>query len=121
MPACPYALYPQQYKRPADKNWMNNPGTFKLPDWATPEGFDAWLAREDYPALVEKHRDSIDAIKTYIADGTLGLAAEAWVELDHKVQEALWRAPTNGGCFTTKERAVIHSDEFTRHIKEKTA
>jgi len=39
-------------------------------------------------------------------------AIEALKELDRETKEALWLAPTKGGCFTTLERAVMKSDRW---------
>ena len=39
-------------------------------------------------------------------------AIEAFRELDRETKEALWLAPTKGGCFTTLERAVMKSDRW---------
>ena len=39
-------------------------------------------------------------------------AIEALRELDRDTKEALWLAPTKGGCFTTLERAVMKSDKW---------
>lgn len=97
---------------PADKDWFRRPNVFQMPDWATPEGFDRWLANEDYPELVKKYADSIDSIKQGIAEGRMSSAAEAWFEIPETARNGLWRAPSKGGCFTTQERAAIQSSEF---------
>jgi hypothetical protein len=60
--------------------------------------------------------ESIKAIKTGIAAGRdsyeYKMAAEAWFELETDDKEALWRAPTKGGVFTTAEREEIRTTEF---------
>ena len=69
-------------------------------------------------AVVWEHRESIETIKSGIAEDKLSSAAEAWEELDNDTIMALWLAPTKGGVFTTHERTVIHSDEFSEIRKQ---
>lgn len=66
----------------------------------------------DYKALVEANRMSIDVVIEGIANGDIAMAAEAWHELDDETKIGLWKAPSKGGCFTTKERETIKSSEF---------
>lgn len=66
----------------------------------------------DYAALVEQNRASIDAVIDGIANDDLSAAAEAFFEMDRDTQGALWKAPSKGGVFSTKEREVIKSKEF---------
>jgi hypothetical protein len=98
-----------EYKQPKDKDWHKS---FEMPVWATPDGFDEWLAREDYSALVTKYTDSINAIRDALKEGHMSTAAEAWYELPESARMGLWKAPTKGGCFTTQERTILHSSEF---------
>jgi hypothetical protein len=42
----------------------------------------------------------------------LGMAAESWFELTDDEKQALWKAPTKGGIFTTKELATMKTNEF---------
>lgn len=56
---------------------------------------------------------SISAVKNYIAEGNLSAAAEAWYELPQETQMDLWVAPMKGGPFTTEERKIMKSGEFT--------
>lgn len=65
------------------------------------------LSGDDYLYICERLAFSIEAIKEAIADEAYSTANEAWSELSHNEQMALWRAPTQGGCFTTKEREII--------------
>ena len=74
-----------------------------------------------YNAAVRDNFQSIAAIKLYIQTGELGLALEAWNELDETredgtldqtIKKAIWKAPSAGGCFNTSEREVIKSPEF---------
>lgn len=67
---------------------------------------------QNYDALCELWATSIDAIKEGISNNALGLASEAWAELSEEVKIRLWKAPSKGGCFTTKEREVMKSAEF---------
>jgi hypothetical protein len=67
---------------------------------------------EVYSELTAKHFDTITAIKDGIAEGRLSAACEAWEELDQDTKIALWKAPRNGGCFTTEERKVMKSKDF---------
>jgi hypothetical protein len=74
--------------------------------------------KEVYQMLVENtttllaYGESILAIKAGIALGDLSSAAEEWFSLDNEVKTRLWKAPSKGGPFTTREREVIHSTEF---------
>jgi len=61
---------------------------------------------------VEKHAETIVAIKEGIASGQLFKAAEAWSELNNDEKQALWVAPSKGGPFTTQEREVMKTPEF---------
>lgn len=63
-------------------------------------------------SVVAQNAASIETIKTAIASDNLSTAAEAWFELDDAVKEALWVAPSKGGCFTTQEREIMKSKEF---------
>ncbi len=85
-------------------------------------GLGAYIyAGEDLPApepeksyedWTKENKDSILAIKAGIANGDLASASEAWAELTSETKEALWKAPSKGGCFTTQEREVMKSSEF---------
>jgi hypothetical protein len=81
-------------------------------------------ALKPYLELVKKHQSSIDVIKSYLSKvaisndkvidthNDLEYAAEAWYELTEDEQEALWRSPSSGGCFTTAERKIMCMSEF---------
>ncbi len=58
------------------------------------------------------YSDSILAIKAAISLDDLSTASEEWFSLDDEVKRRLWKAPSKGGPFTTKEREVIKSTEF---------
>lgn len=66
----------------------------------------------DYLALCERLHGSISAIQDGIANGELSIAAEAWAELTEDEKMGLWKAPSKGGCFTTKERDIMKTQEF---------
>lgn len=66
----------------------------------------------NYNAIVREHSDSIFAIKTALAAGDLETASEEWRELSQDDQRAIWRAPTQGGIFTTEERHTMKSTAF---------
>lgn len=76
------------------------------------DAFQAAAAENDYERLVAQYRASIDAIRVGIMEGDYSTAAEEWFTLDREVQTGLWKAPSKGGCFTTKEREVMKSSEF---------
>jgi len=65
-----------------------------------------------YKALCEKHQDSIIEIKKGIESGDLSSACEAYEEIPKDDVMELWKAPTKGGVFTTKEREIMKSKEF---------
>jgi len=56
--------------------------------------------------------ESIMAIKAAISMGDLSSASEEWFSLDNDIKARLWKAPSKGGPFTTREREIIHSTEF---------
>lgn len=76
----------------------------------------------EYVRAVNNHWPSIQCIKDAIAIGDLPTGAEAWSELTHEEKTAIWRAPTEGGCFTINERRVLKGTEFREahpsHIEE---
>lgn len=61
---------------------------------------------------LERHKDSIEAIKHGIMTNDLSAAAEAWFEMDNDEMQSIWVAPTKGGPFTTDERTFMKSNEF---------
>jgi len=70
----------------------------------------------EYMALVREHWDLINEVKTFLIPDETGkpnieAAREALAELDDKTKIALWRAPTKGGVFTTKERDMLKQPE----------
>lgn len=68
---------------------------------------------------VEAFQESVNAIREGIDSGDYIKAAEAWYELDQDTMRALWVAPTKGGPFTTKQREIMRSSEFTQYRPKK--
>ena len=68
---------------------------------------------DEYQILVEKWMPSIAAIKTSLANEDYSTAKEAWNEIPEDDRIALWKAPSKGGCFTTRERAQMKSNEWS--------
>lgn len=69
-------------------------------------------AEADYKALCDELAFSIGQIKEGIETGDLTTACLAWREIPQEKQMIIWKAPSNGGCFTTKEREIMKSKEF---------
>ena len=66
----------------------------------------------EYNAAIREHADSIFAIKNALSTGDLETASEEWRELSQDQQRAIWKAPSQGGIFTTEERATMKSTAF---------
>jgi deoxycytidylate deaminase len=62
----------------------------------------------------EENHDSLVAIREFLAEENFDAAREAWNEVDHDDQKAIWVATTKGGWFTTRERQQMKywSNEF---------
>lgn len=85
-------------------------------DSETPEVMSAEHRRRiQCDQLCEEYSESVTAIKEGIDGDDYIKAAEAWYELDQDVMRGLWVAPTKGGPFTTKQREVMKSNEFTKY------
>jgi hypothetical protein len=72
-----------------------------------------------HKAALDAHGEAVKVIAVGIeefwASGDFGMlkdAADAWFPLDKDVKEALFLAPTKGGCFTTEQRAFMRKNEF---------
>lgn len=78
------------------------------------DAFQAAAALGEYERLVAQYQPSVDAIKLGIFEGNLAKAAEEWCTLDEEIKVGLWKAPSKGGCFTTKEREIMKSSEFRK-------
>lgn len=62
---------------------------------------------------VRSNLETIESIQRNIAEGNLSYAKECWQELTEDEMKLLWRAPTKGGIFTTREREVMKSNEWS--------
>ena len=69
---------------------------------------------------VEANHDSLVAIRQFLADDNFDAAREAWNEISHDDQAAIWRATTKGGWFSPRERQQMKwwSNDFERGRKE---
>jgi hypothetical protein len=65
-----------------------------------------------YNASVREHLGSIAAIKDALACDDFETASEEWLTLNEDQQRSIWRAPSKGGVFTTKELATMKTSEF---------
>ena len=55
----------------------------------------------------------VQEIKTAIFEDDLERAKAVWCDFTEQEQVSLWVAPTKGGIFTTKEREVMKSNEWS--------
>lgn len=83
------------------------------------EQVDSAPPEKPYSDWVQENSKAISTIKTGIANQDLPTAAIAWYGLSDEAKMGLWKAPRNGGCFSTKEREVIRSSEFAANRPEK--
>lgn len=69
---------------------------------------------------VEANHDSLTAIRGFLAEDNFDAAREAWNEISHEDQMAIWRATTKGGWFSPRERQQMKfwSNDFERGRKE---
>ena len=65
-----------------------------------------------YNAVVREHIGTINAIKDALAVDDFETAAEEWGQLNDEEKRSIWRAPTKGGMFTTKEIATMKTSDF---------
>ena len=65
-----------------------------------------------YNAGVREHIGTISAIKDALATDDLETAAEEWGQLDDEEKRLIWKAPSKGGMFTTKEIATMKTSDF---------
>ena len=59
---------------------------------------------------VRENVSSISAVKEAIHTGDFNYAAQLLMELSDEAKQALWRAPSKGGVWTTAERAAMQAD-----------
>lgn len=67
---------------------------------------------DPYILLCQRLEEEIAAIKIGINKGDYTMAADAWLSLPEEDKMAIWKAPKNGGCLTTEERAIMKTSEF---------
>ena len=67
---------------------------------------------QEYQDMIVDLLPSVKAIKDGIAMDDYSTANEAWKELSDTEKQLLWKAPSKGGVFTTKERAIMKLPEF---------
>ena len=72
----------------------------------------------DHMNAAREHWQSVSAIKEAIASDDLPFACQLYAELGHEAQEALYKAPSKGGIFTTAERTYMRSDDWTATMKQ---
>ncbi len=66
----------------------------------------------EYNALVRDLFDVVAEIKIGLANENWDTAAIAWCSLENEQKTALWKAPTKGGIFTTRERDIMRESGF---------
>ena len=59
---------------------------------------------------VRENVSSISAVKEAIHTGDFNYAAQLLMELSDEAKQALWRAPSKGGVWTTAERTAMQAD-----------
>jgi len=73
----------------------------------------------NHMAAVMDNIETVMAVKEHLMTNDLESAVEAWSEIeDYKVIQALFLAPTKGGCFTVDEKKKMGSDEFKAMMRE---
>ena len=65
-----------------------------------------------YNAGGREHIGTSSAIKDALATDDLETAAEEWGQLDDEQKRLIWKAPSKGGMFTTKEIATMKTSDF---------
>lgn len=75
-----------------------------------------WAVWAAHTAMVEKHHQSLLAIRELLANDNFDAAREAWDEIPNEDTEILWRATTKGGWFTPRERQQMKwwSNDFEK-------
>ena len=71
----------------------------------------------NYMSLVREHFPSIAAIKEALDVEAWDAAAEASDEIPQSDHMILWKAPSKGGVWTTKEREQMKSSEFGQALR----
>lgn len=70
-------------------------------------------ADAEYQDTVDRHLDSLVCIRDALSASDYSTAKEAWAELSEEVKTIIWKAPSKGGWFTTKEREQMKSNEWS--------
>ena len=68
--------------------------------------------QEEYEDMIVDLMPVIQAIKDGIAIGDYSTANEEWNTLSDTEKQLVWKAPSKGGKFTTKEREIMRTPEF---------
>jgi hypothetical protein len=71
---------------------------------------------QEYQDMIVDLLPSVKAIKDGIATEDYSTANEAWKELSDTEKQLLWKAPSKGGVFTTKERNIMKTPEFRQAL-----
>lgn len=82
--------------------------------------YDRWLMSDEGPMpgfiemqkVVGDYASSIAAIKEGISSGEFSTASEEWFTLPDDVKSKLWRAPSKGGIFSSREIETMKTAEF---------
>lgn len=76
---------------------------------------------EAHMQAVLRNLDYVISIKAELAEGNLQTGLEMWRELGEDEMRLLWRAPSKGGVFSTKERALLDqasNEDHNRRMNE---
>ena len=68
---------------------------------------------KDHNACLRDHIESVVAVKAHLLNNEYEAAYEAVEEIPEEDRRTLWIAPSNGGIWTTAERAAMKSNEWT--------
>lgn len=71
---------------------------------------------QEYQDMIVDLLPSVKAIKDGIATEDYSTANEAWKELSDTEKQLLWKAPSKGGVFSTKERNIMKTPEFRQAL-----
>jgi hypothetical protein len=74
------------------------------------------VKKDEYQDMIVDLLPSVKAIKDGIATEDYSTANEAWKELSDTEKQLLWKAPSKGGVFSTKERNIMKTPEFRQAL-----
>ena len=74
-----------------------------------------------HDAALAKHSESVTFIKERLAANDGEAALSEWRSIDESDRNALWLAPTKGGCFTTAERDAMNKQAEIESKKVRSA